>query len=36
MMNDDLYLKVLKHNPDINKEDVKSYLAINDYDLLIT
>lgn len=35
-MNDDLYLKVLKHNPDINKEDVKSYLVINDYDLLIT
>jgi DNA-binding XRE family transcriptional regulator len=35
-MNDDLYLKVLKNNPDINKDDVKTYLAINDYDLLIT
>lgn len=35
-MNDDLYLEVLKHNPDIDKNEVKSYLAINDYDLLIT
>jgi len=35
-MNDKLYLEVLRHNPDIDKNDVKSYLAMNEYDLLIT
>lgn len=33
---EELYDKVLKLNPDISKEKVKSYIDINDYDLLIT
>lgn len=33
---DKLYRDVLEHNPDVKPEKVKSFMAINEYDLLIT